>query len=58
MTDKLKDCERQKCEIWTRVSGYLRPKSYFNAGKKSEYDQRVCYSEEVALKRADTYVHP
>ena len=33
----LKDEERQKCEIWTRVMGYYRPVSEFNIGKKSEH---------------------
>ena len=33
----LKDEERQKCEIWTRVMGYHRPISSFNKGKKSEF---------------------
>jgi hypothetical protein len=32
---------RQKCEVWTRVMGYFRPVSQFNAGKKSEYAERV-----------------
>lgn len=32
---------RQKCEVWTRVMGYFRPVSQFNAGKKAEYAERV-----------------
>ncbi|NCB38314.1 MAG: hypothetical protein EOM80_06035, partial [Erysipelotrichia bacterium] len=32
---------RQACEVWTRVMGYFRPVSQFNAGKKSEYSDRV-----------------
>ena len=34
---KLSDEERQPCEVWTRVMGYLRPVSEFNKGKKSEF---------------------
>lgn len=34
---ELKDEERQKCEIWTRVMGYHRPVSEFNKGKKSDF---------------------
>ena len=32
---------RQVCEVWTRVMGYFRPVSQFNAGKKSEYSDRI-----------------
>lgn len=45
---KLDDAERQECEIWTRVMGYHRPVSEFNVGKKSEYAERVCFSEKKA----------
>lgn len=37
---ELNDNERQRCEIWTRVMGYHRPVSQFNAGKKSEHYER------------------
>ncbi|NLF97843.1 MAG: ribonucleoside triphosphate reductase [Candidatus Riflebacteria bacterium] len=37
----LTDENRQVCEVWTRVMGYFRPVSQFNAGKKSEYSDRV-----------------
>lgn len=42
---ELTDEERQPCEIWTRVMGYHRPVSAFNAGKKGEYAERVCFAE-------------
>lgn len=45
----LEDSERQECEIWTRVMGYFRPVSAFNIGKKSEYAERVCFSEPKAM---------
>lgn len=48
---KLKDNERQACEIWTRVMGYFRPVDAFNVGKKSEYAERVCFSEKKAVER-------
>lgn len=51
MTDseiKLDDSERQPCECWTRVMGYFRPVSHFNKGKKSEFRERVWFSEEKA----------
>ncbi|GHT94446.1 hypothetical protein FACS1894122_11080 [Alphaproteobacteria bacterium] len=42
---KLKDEERQECEVWTRVMGYHRPVSYFNIGKKGEHAERVPFEE-------------
>lgn len=32
--------QRQRCEIYSRVVGYIRPVSAWNAGKRSEYKQR------------------
>ena len=29
---KLEDCERQPCEVWTRVMGYHRPVQSFIIG--------------------------
>lgn len=49
MNIELKDEERTKCEIWTRVMGYHRPVSEFNRGKKEEYYQRKCFTEEKAV---------
>jgi len=41
----LPENERTRCEVWTRVMGYHRPVSQFNAGKQSEQRQRVCFEE-------------
>ena len=38
-------CERQRCEVWTRVMGYHRPVSEFNPGKQSEHSERVHFVE-------------
>lgn len=48
---ELSDCERQPCEVWTRVMGYFRPVSEFNIGKKSEYAERKCFSEKKATSK-------
>jgi ribonucleoside-triphosphate reductase len=40
----LEETQRQGCEVWTRVMGYLRPTSFFNAGKKSEFIGRKTFS--------------
>ena len=44
-TLKLKDEERQACEVWTRVMGYHRPVSEYNRGKKSEHEERTHFQE-------------
>ena len=41
----LRDDERQRCEVWTRVMGYHRPVSSFNVGKRGEFDERRCFVE-------------
>ena len=41
----LKDEERQKVEVWSRVMGYHRPVDQWNEGKKSEYAERVSFKE-------------
>ena len=46
---ELKDEERQRCEIWTRVMGYFRPVDNFNKGKKSEFAERKYFSEAKAI---------
>ncbi len=44
----LADHERQRCEVWTRVMGYHRPVSEFNAGKQSEHGERQHFDEPSA----------
>jgi hypothetical protein len=41
----LKDSERTRTEIWTRVMGYHRPVSAFNPGKQSEHAERQHFKE-------------
>lgn len=41
----LRDEERQRCEIWTRVMGYHRPVASFNIGKQGEFHERRHFSE-------------
>mgnify|MGYP000016565184 CR=1 FL=1 len=45
---ELKDEERTKCEIWTRVMGYHRPISSFNIGKQGEFAERKYFDERSA----------
>ena len=41
----LRDADRQRCEVWTRVMGYHRPVSSFNIGKQGEHAERRFFSE-------------
>lgn len=47
---KLNDNERTACEVWSRVMGYHRPVSEFNRGKKEEFYERKCFTEEKAVE--------
>lgn len=42
----LTEQERTRCEVWTRVMGYHRPVTSFNAGKQSEHRERVSFRED------------
>ncbi|WP_028453567.1 anaerobic ribonucleoside-triphosphate reductase [Chitinilyticum aquatile] len=42
---ELKDEERTRCEVWTRVMGYHRPVTSFNVGKKGEFAERKFFEE-------------
>lgn len=44
-TIDLRDSERTRCEVWTRVMGYHRPVSAFNPGKRSEHAERRYFTE-------------
>ncbi|MCU0836277.1 MAG: anaerobic ribonucleoside-triphosphate reductase [Chromatiaceae bacterium] len=44
----LRDDERTRCEVWTRVMGYHRPVAAFNAGKRSEHRERCHFQERRA----------
>lgn len=46
---KLDNSERQRCEIYTRVMGYIRPSTEFNVGKMGEFKSRLCFSEDKAV---------
>lgn len=37
--------ERQKCEVYSRVVGYIRPVDSWNKGKQSEFGHRRGYNK-------------
>ncbi len=45
----LKESERTRTEVWTRVMGYHRPVSAFNPGKQSEHAERLHFKEKPIL---------
>lgn len=38
--------KRTPCEVYTRVMWYIRPFSWYNEGKKSEFASRAYFSED------------
>lgn len=40
---------RQKCEVFSRSMGYIRPVSNFNIGKYSEFCERKTFVESKCL---------
>lgn len=55
---KLKDEERTRCEIWTRVMGYHRPWQSFNIGKKQEFRDRKYFKESTIPFKARNITAP
>lgn len=53
----LPETDRQRCEVWTRVMGYHRPKDSFNIGKRQEFSDRKYYREDVAMKHVEKEEH-
>jgi len=39
--------ERTKCEIWSRVVGYLRPTTKWNDGKQEEFKDRKLFNAKL-----------
>jgi len=37
--------KRTKCEVWSRVCGYLRPTSRWNEGKAAEFSDRKLFAK-------------
>lgn len=50
---ELRDEERTRCEVWTRVMGYHRPVAAFNRGKQSEHAERMYFQEQPCSPRRD-----
>lgn len=46
--------KRQKCEVFSRSMGYIRPVDNFNIGKRSEFEERKTFKENVIFSRLKT----
>ena len=44
--EQLKDVHGSKCEVFSRVVGYMRPVQNWNNGKKEEFAMRKTYNIE------------
>ncbi len=42
-----KESKRIKCEVYSRVVGYLRPVDQWNEGKQAEFSERQTYAVEA-----------
>lgn len=42
--------KRQPCEIFSRAMGFYRPVSYFNIGKRAEFEERNTFKENVIFR--------
>jgi hypothetical protein len=50
--------ERTRCEIWTRIMGYYRPKNFANTGKQGEFAERRFYTEGAINASIDKFPDP
>jgi hypothetical protein len=53
----LTETDRVRCEVWTRVMGYHRPTSAFNAGKQAEHRERKHFRERPDIQFAEGAGH-
>ncbi len=48
---KAYESERTRCEVYSRIVGYLRPVAQWNAGKNEEFKDRKTYDQQTAEQR-------
>ncbi len=39
---------KTKCEVYSRVCGYLRPTTQWNEGKQAEWNDRKTFNKDVS----------
>lgn len=40
--------QRTKCEVYSRIVGYIRPVQNWNPGKAAEFKDRVNYNKQIS----------
>ena len=43
------NCQRTRCEVFSRSMGFIRPVKNFNIGKYSEFSERKTFTEANCL---------
>jgi ribonucleoside-triphosphate reductase len=41
------ELQRQQCEVYTRIVGYMRPVNQWNGGKQAEYADRKEFNKQL-----------
>jgi len=47
MTKENLEEKRTKCEVFSRVVGYLRPVDQWHDGKQAEFEDRVTFDKQI-----------
>lgn len=42
--------QRQKCEVFSRSMGFIRPVDNFNIGKRQEFEDRKLFKESKCIR--------
>ena len=48
---KIIKSKRQQVECFSRAMGFVRPISFFNIGKRAEFEERKTFTEANSLKK-------
>lgn len=41
---------KQKCKVFSRAMGYIRPVDNFNEGKRAEFEERNTFKENIIFR--------
>ncbi|MFH1239723.1 MAG: anaerobic ribonucleoside-triphosphate reductase [Candidatus Diapherotrites archaeon] len=52
--EKINNSDRTKCEVYSRVVGYLRPVDQWNTGKRAEFKDRKTFDKILESEKLST----